>query len=295
MLNRDRTERMIGRREHTCRICSSSGSFKSYMVKEMMMGFDKDFEYFVCDHCKCLQIAGIPDNLGDYYGDGYYSFKMEEEPDKIYEKPVRRMHRILDVGCGAGKWLVDLAETGYGNCWGCDPFLDRDRHYGDRVKILKCTIHDFKEDKSFDYIHMGDSFEHMTDPLQTIISAKRLLKDNGTIEISLPIFPNIAFDMFGPYWFQIDAPRHIFLHSIESLKYLADKSGLIIEEVKYDSTIVEILVSYFYQYGIRYGDVSPELVTGFFSQKQMDEFQQIVDENNNKGYGDHAVVFFGKK
>ena len=26
--------------------------------------------------------------------------------------------KCLDVGCGSGKWLVDLAEEGYGNCWG---------------------------------------------------------------------------------------------------------------------------------------------------------------------------------
>ncbi len=293
-LKKDSKKRALGVREHTCRLCLNKGMFESYMVREMMKGTEEEFEYFVCDNCGCLQIASVPDNLGEYYGDGYFSFEMEEEPDKVYDKPVKSMQRVLDVGCGSGKWLVDLAEEGYGNCWGCDPFLDRDRHYGDRVKVLKCSIHDLTCDNSFDYIHMGDSFEHVTDPLETLMSAKRLLKQGGTLEMTLPVFPNIAFDKYGPHWFQIDAPRHIFLHSMESIKYLADKSGLHIDEIRHDSTIAEMLVSYFYQNGVHYGELSTELVYKHFTQEQLDELQVLVDKNNENGHGDHAVVFMVK-
>ena len=294
-LKRDQTERILGHREHTCRVCGNIGSLESYLVREMMLGTEDEFEYFVCDKCKCLQISCVPENLGDYYGDGYFSFEMEEDPDKVYEKPVKSMQRVLDVGCGSGKWLVDLAEEGYGNCWGCDPFLDRDLHYGDRVKVLKCSIHDITGDNCFDYIHMGDSFEHVTDPLQTLMSANRLLKSGGTLEMTIPVFPNIAFDIYGPHWFQIDAPRHIFLHSMESIKYLADKSGLIIDEIRYDSTIAEMLVSYFYQNGVHYRELSEELVYNTFSKEQLAEFQELVNKNNDEGYGDHAVIFMVKK
>ena len=295
LVNDNDTNRILGLKRHTCRVCSEEGEFESYLVREMMLGTDKDFEYFVCKNCGCLQIATVPDNLGDYYGDGYFSFEMEEEPHKVYEKPVKSMQRILDVGCGSGKWLVDLAEEGYGNCWGCDPFLDRDRYYGDRVKIRKCSIHEISGNNSFDYIHMGDSFEHVTDPLETLMSAKRLLKLHGTLEITLPIFPNVAFDKYGPYWFQIDAPRHIFLHSTDSIRYLADRSGLSIDEIRYDSTIAEMLVSYFYQKGVHYRELSTELVYEHFTQEQLDELQTIVDKNNKDGYGDHVVIFMSNK
>ena len=60
----------LGLKEHKCRICSAKGLFQSYLVREMLKGTKDEFEYFVCDNCNCLQIAEVPDNLGDYFGDG---------------------------------------------------------------------------------------------------------------------------------------------------------------------------------------------------------------------------------
>ncbi len=257
----------------------------------MQSGTEEEFEYFVCEHCKCLQIAEIPENLGDYYGEQYFSFRMEDDPNKQFDTPIRNTYRILDVGCGSGEWLVRLAEDGCGDCLGCDPFIKRDLRYGDRVYIRKCFIHEITGDHSFDYIHMGDSFEHVTDPLDTLKNAQRLLKPGGILEMTLPVYPNVAFDRFGAHWYQIDAPRHICLHSPDSLRYLAEQSGMIIDEYYCNSTMAEVLVSYFYQYGVHYPDVTPELIYEHFTQQQIDEIQRDVDENNAKGYGDHAVVF----
>ena len=290
-LRPDTREWDLGRHPHRCRICGREGLFASYLVREMQQGTEEEFEYFVCDCCNCLQIAEIPENLGDYYGEGYFSFRMEEEPDRQYEVPVKNMLRILDVGCGSGEWLVRLAEDGCGYCRGCDPFIEKDLRYGERVLIRKCSIHEMPGDHCYDYIHMGDSFEHVADPLETMQSAARLLKPGGTLEITLPVFPNAAFDRYGAHWYQIDAPRHICLHSVDSLRYLADRSGLIIDEIRYNATMAEFLVSYFYQQGVHYPDVSTDLVYEYFTPAQIDEIQKQVEENNAKGYGDRAVVF----
>ena len=51
---------------HTCRICGNRGKKKTYTAKEMMYGTGEEFDYFVCDSCKCMQIAEIPGNLGVY-------------------------------------------------------------------------------------------------------------------------------------------------------------------------------------------------------------------------------------
>ncbi len=290
-MKEDTKNRNLGKHTHTCRVCGRQGSYESYLVREMMQGTEDEFEYFVCDHCGCLQIAEIPENLAEYYGKGYFSFQMEEEPDKQYEKPVANTFRILDVGCGSGEWLVRLAEDGCGSCYGCDPFIDRDLRYGDRVFIRRCSIHEMPGEHCFDYIHMGDSFEHVTDPLETLQSAGRLLKPGGTLEITLPVFPNMAFERFGAHWYQIDAPRHIILHSVDSIRLLADRSGLIVDEIQYNSTMAEILVSYFYQHGVHYSDISTDLVYQHYTKEQIDEIQRLVDQCNEEKYGDHAVVF----
>ena len=59
-----------------------------------------NFEYFECPHCKCLQIASVPENLSEYYGTNYYSYNTPE--DTTTRSKIEHHKRVLDVGCGAG-------------------------------------------------------------------------------------------------------------------------------------------------------------------------------------------------
>lgn len=296
VLKSDETERNLGMKPHTCRVCGAKGEFKSFLAREMMQNKRDEFEYFECAECGCLQIAEVPDNLGDYYGEGYYSFScIREEENREYKTPVSHEEKILDVGCGSGYWLVNLADSGYGNLYGCDPFLEKDIHYGDRVHIKKSSIHDMDGKGTFDLVHMGDSFEHVTDPLETLQSAASLIKKSGLVEMSLPTYPNIAFELFGTHWYQLDAPRHIFLHSRKSIEYLAEKAGLEVLNYEYNSNESQILRSFFYKHGVPFTDINWELINRFFDSEQIEEFKEKAAECNKNGYGDHMIVRLGLK
>jgi SAM-dependent methyltransferase len=295
VLEVDETQRNLGKRHHECRICGAEGEFNSYLAREMMQNKRDEFEYFACPKCGCLQIARIPENLGDYYGEGYYSFTLPEDENRQYKNPVTENDKILDVGCGSGAWLVTLADEGYGNLFGCDPFVARDIRQGDRIYIRKCTIHEMEGDGTFDLVHMGDSFEHVTDPMETMRSAAHLIKGKGMIEIRIPTFPNVAFELFGPHWCQLDAPRHIFLHSRASIEYLAERAGLEVTSYIYDSDISQIYRSFFYKHGVPFHEITAELVEKFFTPKQLQTFKDKSDECNRNGYGDHMIVRLRKK
>jgi len=290
-LIKDTLNRNLGKHIFKCRICKKEGLSNTCTVREMMQGRREEFKYFECPECGCLQIVQIPENLGDYYGDNYYSFGLRVDSDVLFDAPVSEMSKILDVGCGSGAWLYALAQSGFGNLFGCDPFLDHDIRYGDRVYIKASTIHEIEDDASFDRIHMGDSLEHVTDPLEVMISAKRLLKTNGIIEIHIPTYPNIAFDMFGPHWYQLDAPRHITLHSRKSIETLVRKAGLSISRFIYDSNEMQIIRSFFYQHGVSYNDITRDLIMQYFSEANIEEIRKKTAEFNAKGYGDHMIVY----
>ena len=89
-LEKDITNRDLGCKHHKCRICSAEGEFRSYLVREMFYGTREEFEYFSCPGCNCLQIACIPENIGKYYSEGYYSFavpqSVENFPKTITDK-----------------------------------------------------------------------------------------------------------------------------------------------------------------------------------------------------------------
>lgn len=187
-LVKDTTNRNLGKRLHKCKLCGTEGMFDAYLVKEMMQDSQEEFEYFVCTECNCLQIAEIPSELGRYYGKDYYSFAQKEFPDFQYEAPVIRRDRILDVGCGSGTWLFRKALSGYGNLYGGDSFLDKNMHYGDRVHIPNCSIYEIKGDASFGEIRISDAFEHMTDPIEVLESAARLLKPGAVLAMGVPFY-----------------------------------------------------------------------------------------------------------
>ena len=289
-LRKDTTERELGKHMHRCRICGSEGIFQSYLVREMMWDTREEFEYFECAECGCLQIAEIPDNLEKYYREEYYSFQRMDQEERIFEHPVRHFERILDVGCGSGEWLLALADKGYGCLSGCDPYLKTDIRYGDRVNIRNCTIHEMPGDGSYDLITMHDSFEHMTDPLEVMVSAKRLLKSDGVLEIHVPTYPNKAFDIYGPHWFQLDAPRHITLHTIESLAYLAVMSGMVLTQREYDSNYRQFIYSFFYQHNISIHNITRELIQEYFPLEKRAELVALSNECNHNCQGDHMIV-----
>ena len=273
-----------------CRVCHWEGNAEKLVAREMMQGRGDSFTYFVCPHCNSLQIAEIPVELGKYYGKGYYSYSRPDCSIEIIQE--RNTTRILDVGCGAGALLCHLAKQGYTQLYGCDPFIEEDIFYENGVKIYKKTINEIQGE--FDWIFFNDSFEHITDPHDVLDSACRLLAPRGVLKINMPVFPNIAFDMFSTYWFQLDAPRHIILHSRKSMEYLAQLHGLSIQKVEYNSNMSQFIRSFLYMKGISYNEQTSELIRQFFSESDIKEMDQNAVTANKNGYGDHAAFYLMK-
>jgi len=293
ILKKDETNRNLGKRPQVCRICGAQGEFDTYLVREMMQGTKEEFPYFVCDRCKCLQIVDVPENLGDYYGNDYYSFQIPEEPDMKFEAPVTHTKKVLDVGCGGGAWLVEKAMEGWENLYGCDPFLEKSRRYGQRVTIYNCSIHEIEGDGTFDIIHMNNSFEHMADPLEVLKSVRRLLKQDGILYMDIPTYPNIAFERFGAHWYQLDAPRHIFLHSKESIEWLGKASGMTAFKFRYNSNDSQFVRSFFYQHGVPFFE-QKKLLGVYFSKEDFERLKREAGIFNEREYGDHMEVYWKK-
>lgn len=269
--------------ECKCRICGEKGMNKVYKVREMMYGTREEFPYFVCDSCNCMQIMEIPEDLGEYYNN-YYSMNMCENIE--FSEEVTVQDAILDVGCGSGAYLVELAHKGHGNLFGCDPFIMDDINYGDRIFIKKCEIMGMKG--SFDLIRFADSFEHVANPIETLKAVKRLLRRDGKCRIELPVFPNAAWDVFGTDWYEIDAPRHLHLFSRKSVEYMCGLVGLKVEEIVYNSTNAQFFFSYFYSLDIPFIQAFGKNMGEFMTEEEYDYFQEAVEKVNRKEYGDHA-------
>ncbi len=287
-----------------CSICKS-GLGKLHEAREMMLGLRGSFPYWECEACGCLSLAAVPTNLGQYYPDNYYSLQKIRKSwtrklrSRIYLSPlsflvnwrsrtdldvIRRVHlkksmSLLEVGCGSGRLLAELRELGY-NCRGVDPFVASDIHDHLGLRVERKHLADVQG--VFDVILFRHSLEHM--PIESLELARRCLKKDGICVVCIPVI-GWAWREYGPDWVQLDAPRHVFLHTRKSFETHAEQSGFRVEQVVFDSTEFQFWASESYQKDIPLCEARPP---AFLKKMRM---RRLAAALNRKGEGDTAQFF----
>ncbi len=319
-----------------CRICQNSDHNTHYKAKEMMLGLRDEHDYFECAECGCLQITHVPENLPEYYpDDDYYSYEQVKAKGGIKGSLIRQRDRfaatgkgligkimqglqphdklpaiararvkldskILDVGCGAAHLLYSMQEAGFTQLLGIDPFNAKDIQYDNGLRVEKKSIHDLQLENpqdGWDLIMFNHSYEHVYDQYEVLQKAHSLLKPGGICMIRIPTVTSWAWRTYGTDWVQLDAPRHLFLHSIKSMHILADKTGFKLEDVVYDSFAFQYWGSIQYQNNIALGDENSYAVNpgkSMFSSEQIKEFTQQSKQLNAEKAGDQAAFYLKK-
>lgn len=314
-----------------CRICHNSKTNRTFEVREMMFGFREQFSYFQCGCCGCLQIADIPADMSKYYPSAYYSFT--QLPVEQFKNPVKKIFkqyrdryaifncgilgkfiyqqfpnlylrslsavteltqhtRILDVGCGAGAILYALKENGFTHVLGIDPYLETDIEYKNGLTILKKSIYQLSGE--WEVIMLHHVFEHMPDQLEFLQTAAKLLSEKGTCVIRTPTASSFAWEHYGVNWVQLDAPRHFFIHSVESMKLLAHKAGFYVKKNIYDSTDFQFWGSEQYCKDIPLlseNSYAVNLSRSIFSPSEITAFKQKAKALNLKERGDSTAFY----
>jgi SAM-dependent methyltransferase len=219
--------------------------------------------------------------------------------DRITRIDNARNKSILDVGSGSGDFLYQLREMGFRNLIGIDPYIDRDLHYRNGLVIIKKSLHDYKREsgRRFDIIMFNHSFEHMSDPQAVLNSAADLLEVDGCVMVRIPIVSSYAWERYGTDWVQIDAPRHLYLHSLRSFSLLAEQARLAITDVVYDSTELQFWGSEQYKRDIPF--LSPDSYRcsarrSIFKRREIEEFGKRAVELNLQKLGDQAAFYLEK-
>jgi SAM-dependent methyltransferase len=218
------------------------------------------------------------------------SFKLPAEIRTWLEvSGVQQQSRLLDVGCGQGHLLRELAGWGFTSLTGADPFVSADVSYPDGVKIWRRALPEMTGE--FDCIMMHHSFEHMADQHGVLAGARRLLASGGRVLIRIPLCSSAAFREYGTDWVQLDAPRHFFLHSRRSMDLLAKAEGFSVESVVYDSTAFQFWGSEQYRQGVALrapNSYAENRKASAFSKKQIAAFDARAEKVNADGDGDQA-------
>lgn len=315
-------------RRSLCRICGHDGEAPVVRAHEKMFGGGEGFEYFRCPSCGCLQIAEMPDDPGPYYGGDYYSLELDPvvkfgrgfrrwrkafvlarlfdgpgwsrrlfagrspEPALAAIAALRpaRSARILDVGCGGGLTLHRLHLAGFRALLGVDPFIAADITHEDGPRILKAELG--AVEGTWDIVCFHHSLEHLPDQVGALRAAAARLAPGGRVIVRVPLVSSWAFEHYGADWVALDAPRHLYLHTPESLAIAAAAAGLEIAATAYDSSALQFWGSEQYRRGIplmsaRSHAIDPK--RSMFSRQEIAAYRRRARALNAEGRGDQAA------
>lgn len=318
--------------EYKCKICGNVSGNKHYKIRERMFNYKKEFEYLLCKKCYTLQLWENVQNLSDYYPENYGGFTPISFPSKtkwedisnrfisslllkcfynnrlsqkvlesrfqylqcLMGLNINKKSRILDVGCGGGRWLDKLQNVGFCNLTGVDLYHPKEDGSKKGWKFISGEIYDIRKVK-YDLITFHHSFEHMNEPLNILKKAYELLEEKGTCMIRIPVMGKYAWRKYKTDWVQIDAPRHLFLYHEKGMKLLAQMSGFRIDKVVYDSTDFQIWGSELYQKKEISLSEAQKKLKYMFPQKKFLEFKVMARTLNAKNDGDQAIFYLKKQ
>lgn len=302
--------------EAVCRVCGASSPMRPYELYEVMYRTFEPFRYQLCPVCGSMQIETIPVDLSRHYPYDYYSLggtrgsdlvrwiraqglrfasggwnavgqlltlinRLPSDATWLKACKPRRDARILDVGCGRGDRLRELALAGFTRLQGIDPYVAADIEVAPGVTVVRGELESLTGE--FDLIMLHHSLEHVPAPRTTVAAAARLLARSGMLLIRVPVMGSWAWRTYGTDWVQLDAPRHLYQFSANGILALAQSSGLAVNAVVYDSFDLQFSGSQRVR-SARAGNADDPR----FSKSELRRFRKRADTLNDAADGDQA-------
>ena len=212
--------------------------------------------------------------------------------DATIAPPLQRSSRILDVGCGAGKWLKELAELGFTDLTGIDPFMPTVAA-SDNIRLIKGDIQDI--DETFDLVTIHHAFEHIPNGEVALRALKSKLSENGVLIVRIPLGASYGWRTFGGNWVQLDPPRHAHLYSTAGMTELATRVGLETRDVSFDATSFMVTGSEATLVGMRPHTGQPIASLGTQGVFGWVRSRRIAALANSLGSADQAAFYFTAK
>ncbi|MDB4970569.1 MAG: Methylase involved in ubiquinone/menaquinone biosynthesis [Myxococcales bacterium] len=253
-----------------CDVCGHSGQRSLFAVKDRRYRGPGEFHLVECDRCTLKYISPRPiaSTIHAWYPDEYTAYqKPKRSPlddaksffDDLWNSYLSRFlsdsypiyyfrehaadfarpdraPRILDVGCGSGYKLAYLQRHAGWETHGVDfnaQAVDNARARGADVHLTTGDRLPFPDDY-FDAAMSWHSLEHHYSPRATMNEVLRVLRPGGYGIFAVPSGDSLGLRIFRSYWGPLEAPRHLYHFSKETLTRLLSDAGLRVEKVFHD-------------------------------------------------------------
>lgn len=240
-----------------CKVCNQEMHLYIEKAFDDRYGYPEYFDIFSCENCGLYQIypplkqSEIANLYTHYYPRENIELKKIKEnfqPEQgrflKFQKWLEGNHRIqymlvhdnkkiLEIGCGDGRSLLQLQALGY-DVYG----IETDENMKKAQEELGLNMHIGTIEncgftpKTFDYIIANQLIEHIINLDSFIESCKTLLKDDGSLIFSTPNSGSLYRKLCGKKWVNWHIPYHQQIFSNKSLGLLLKKHNLEIISIK---------------------------------------------------------------
>lgn len=298
----------------TCIVCDGI-KLLEFSASERMFGMGGEFEYLYCQNCLGLFAKDPTIDLSAYYPNDYYAFAEKKKDSRFLSilKKIRfdlhrlgftinppvyfdwldklkaeKSHKIADIGCGNGDLLKQLSHCGFKNLTGFDPFI-KNEEINSNYTIKKISFSEIVGE--FDIVMFHHSFEHLQNPKAVFSKLHSLLKKGGRALIRVPVTDSEVWKHEKQFWFQLDAPRHLFIPNTQSIQILCKNNDFELEHIEFDSLGNQFWITELYKQNKPLVGTNP---LDFFSREEMSKFEMDAKVFNRLKKGDQACFYLKK-
>jgi SAM-dependent methyltransferase len=240
-----------------CDLCHSDRAVSFIRTQDFYATSERtpaEWQFMRCADCGLIYLSPrpTPAEIGAYYPDlDYHAFQppsglkarvigwLRNREARTLLRDCPPHPRVLEIGCGTGDLLATLRGLG-ADVLGIEPNaaaaeLGRSRA---GLSILTGTLDSAcasgaLEGTTFDLILMRYALEHVHSPRLTLTQIAALLTANGRAVFWVPNADSTDARLFGRSWRGLDAPRHLYVFTPNTMGRLAEAAGLRVERIDY--------------------------------------------------------------
>lgn len=256
------------RLEHKpCPLCQQAEDRQLFAGRDLLHDLPGTFTVVACTKCDLKRTSPrpTPDTIGYYYPSEYGAYlntpvsgtssdtglksRIIAFAKRIFETraqviPRLQAGRMLEIGSATGSFLQTMASQG----WAVEGIEISEeaaavaRGLGHNVEVGPVETAE-KGDQQFDLIVGWMVLEHLHDPLLALGKLRRWIKPTGKFVFSVPDSGGIEFRIFGPRWYALQLPTHLFHYDRASIQKLLAATGWRVVSIKHQRTLANLIAS----------------------------------------------------